>query len=117
MFFVVIFWTVGEMFVGQKMTYGFDTTEDGFEYHIGVNHIGKCIYIYIVQNLIVFHAAKESKRVCVDGVCSEVKEATDRPVPELHLHHAYQEQERRGWGGGTFLCTHCSSTLADIRAE
>jgi NAD(P)-dependent dehydrogenase (short-subunit alcohol dehydrogenase family) len=29
----------GADFVGQNMTYGFDTTEDGFEAHIGVNHI------------------------------------------------------------------------------
>ena len=29
----------GEVFVGKSMNYGFETTEDGFEYHIGVNHI------------------------------------------------------------------------------
>lgn len=29
----------GEAFVGSKLTYGFETTFDGFEYHIGVNHI------------------------------------------------------------------------------
>ncbi|KAL7537958.1 hypothetical protein ACHAXR_008170 [Thalassiosira sp. AJA248-18] len=30
----------GVQFIGQELSYGFDTTEEGFEYHIGVNHIG-----------------------------------------------------------------------------
>lgn len=30
----------GQMYIGQSLNYGFETTEDGFEYHIGVNHIG-----------------------------------------------------------------------------
>jgi NAD(P)-dependent dehydrogenase (short-subunit alcohol dehydrogenase family) len=30
----------GSEFIGQNLTYGFDTTADGFEMHIGVNHIG-----------------------------------------------------------------------------
>ena len=30
----------GAAFVGKKMTYGWDTTKEGLEYHIGVNHIG-----------------------------------------------------------------------------
>jgi len=29
----------GAEFMGQEMQYGFDTTKDGFEYHIGVNHL------------------------------------------------------------------------------
>ena len=29
----------GSDFIGQDLTYGFETTRDGFEYHIGVNHI------------------------------------------------------------------------------
>lgn len=29
----------GAAFVGQSLTYGFETTKDGFEYHIGVNHV------------------------------------------------------------------------------
>jgi retinol dehydrogenase-12 len=29
----------GEMYVGRALNYGFETTQDGFEYHIGVNHI------------------------------------------------------------------------------
>lgn len=29
----------GEAFVGKGLNYGFETTSDGFEYHIGVNHI------------------------------------------------------------------------------
>lgn len=30
----------GEAFVGQRFTYGYETTAEGFEMHIGVNHIG-----------------------------------------------------------------------------
>lgn len=30
----------GEQFVGQKFSYGYETTAEGFESHIGVNHIG-----------------------------------------------------------------------------
>ena len=30
----------GMQFVGEPLTYGFETTQDGFEYHVGVNHIG-----------------------------------------------------------------------------
>lgn len=30
----------GESFVGQQFTYGYETTTEGFEMHIGVNHIG-----------------------------------------------------------------------------
>lgn len=29
----------GSEFIGQELTYGFEVTQDGFEYHIGVNHI------------------------------------------------------------------------------
>ena len=29
----------GAAFIGQGLTYGFETTKDGFEYHIGVNHV------------------------------------------------------------------------------
>jgi len=29
----------GAAFVGQELSYGFETTNDGFEYHIGVNYI------------------------------------------------------------------------------
>merc|ERR1719253_78935 len=30
----------GVQFIGKELSYGFETTEEGFEYHIGVNHIG-----------------------------------------------------------------------------
>ena len=31
---------MNRIFVGKRLTYGYEETEDGFEKHIGVNHIG-----------------------------------------------------------------------------
>ena len=42
--------------MGQRFTYGYDETEDGFEQHIGVNHIGHHYLTSLVQKSLVTSA-------------------------------------------------------------
>jgi NAD(P)-dependent dehydrogenase (short-subunit alcohol dehydrogenase family) len=62
----------GEAFVGQKFTYGFELTKEGFEYHIGVNHIG---HFYLTQLLDAEIRAAEAPRVI------SVSSAAERAAP------------------------------------
>ena len=85
------------MFVGQKMTYGFDTTEDGFEYHIGVNHIGKCIFIYCPK----FNSVPPRERkanVCLWTV-SALKLKRRQTAPSRNCTSITHTKSRRGVGG------------------
>mmetsp|Transcript_13265 Transcript_13265/g.17358 ORF Transcript_13265/g.17358 Transcript_13265/m.17358 type:complete len:365 (-) Transcript_13265:126-1220(-) len=42
----------GAKFIGQEMTYGFDVTADGFEYHIGVNHIAHAYLVNLLSSVL-----------------------------------------------------------------
>ena len=56
----------GAAFVGQDMTYGFETTKDGFELHIGVNHIGHFYLTQLLREKLV--ASAPSRVVSVSSV-------------------------------------------------
>lgn len=55
----------GAEFVGQSMQYGFETTKEGFEQHIGVNHVG---HAYLTKLLL--NSLKESSPSRVVSVSS-----------------------------------------------
>lgn len=58
----------GAMFVGQEMSYGFEKTQDGFESHIGVNHIG---HHYLTTLLLPTLKAAAPSRVVTLSSASE----------------------------------------------
>ena len=48
----------GSTFANQTMSYGFETTQDGFESHIGINHIGPAYLTELLLNNLKNTAAK-----------------------------------------------------------
>ena len=58
----------GAEYVGQSMTYGFDTTVDGLEYHIGVNHVA---HAYLTQLLLEKLKESAPSRVVVVSSMAE----------------------------------------------
>lgn len=62
----------GEAFVGRKFSYGYDTTAEGFEIHIGVNHLG---HFYLTKLMKPF--LKEGSRVIAVSSAAEGGAYTD----------------------------------------
>ncbi|KAL7518002.1 hypothetical protein ACHAWF_000171, partial [Thalassiosira exigua] len=60
----------GAQFVGQEMTYGYDTTVEGFEYHIGVNHIGHALLAQLLLGKLKSTAKKSGDGARVVSVSS-----------------------------------------------
>ena len=64
----------GAAFAGQTFTYGFEQTAQGFEYHIGVNHIG---HFYLTQLLDPELRAAKAARVISVSSAAEVGAAPE----------------------------------------
>ncbi|KAL7555324.1 hypothetical protein ACHAWF_019010 [Thalassiosira exigua] len=60
----------GAQFVGQEMTYGYDTTVEGFEYHIGVNHIGHALLTLLLTKKLKSTAEKSPDGARIVSVSS-----------------------------------------------
>jgi NAD(P)-dependent dehydrogenase (short-subunit alcohol dehydrogenase family) len=58
----------GADYVGKEMRYGFEKTADGFEMHIGTNHIG---HFYLTQLLTDTLRASAPARVVVTSSAAE----------------------------------------------
>ena len=58
----------GADYVGQSLTYGFDTTVDGLEYHVGVNHVA---HAFLTQLLLTYLRESAPSRVVVVSSMAE----------------------------------------------
>ena len=56
---IILFLSPGAQFIGQELQAGFDTTKEGFEYHIGVNHIGHAYLTKLLLNYLKKTATKK----------------------------------------------------------
>ena len=56
----------GAQFIGKNLTYGFGVTDDGFEQHIGVNHIAHQYMAQLLEDVLAA-AAPESRIVSVSS--------------------------------------------------
>ncbi|KAL7545736.1 hypothetical protein ACHAWF_009089 [Thalassiosira exigua] len=63
----------GAKWTGRAMTYGFDATKEGFEYHIGVNHIGHALLVRLLLEKLISTAAKGPDGARIVSVSSIVE--------------------------------------------
>jgi len=74
----------GAQYVGKEMTYGFEKTEDGFEQHIGVNHISHHYMANLLKKELI--AGSPSRAISVSssahsgGYAEGIKPETWRPA-------------------------------------
>ncbi len=59
----------GAQFIGKNMTQGFELTQDGFEVHIGVNHIGHFYLTQLLRDSLI--ASAPSRVVAVSSLAEQ----------------------------------------------
>jgi len=59
----------GSQFVGRNFTYGFELTREGFEMHIGVNHVAHFYLVELLQDVLVGSAP--SRVVVISSMAEE----------------------------------------------